>query len=671
MKIILKKMLLKNFKGVAESTTYNFQPGKTEIVGTNGVGKTTIADAFRWVLTGKDLEDRKDYEIKNTKRPELNKLDHIVELTLLVDGKQQVVRRVYKETWTRKRGYEQEVYTGNETLYFINEVPFQQKQYNEVISQWFSETTLKILTDPLFFNSTNGEKWKWTHQRDALTRMSGEISTEEVFDAADIDADRRNTLENALNEGKSFELFRKEIQGKKKIANEELKGVPQSIEKLETVKPEKLDWEEVEKEIKKADVTYNTINDNLADLSKSGDESAAEKLSKRSEINRIKEANESIIAGIKAKFTKDNNEVRTKIAELQGNIDLWKTQITKFQNQVNQLTKDRELNQLKKAEYARLLAIEQATKLPEIDPTQTVCPTCGREFDDDKIDDLKKHFEENWNLEKVKLIGIIKEKGKAVVADINTAGTTINMANTELAKHKANVAAETARLEQLQKQPLKTEKDLTAELATSKEYKANNARISVLESEIKALDESTDETKKIELDKLKTKRLDADNVRLNLRDKLATRVSYDRIDKEVKELKAKQKNLNQAIADLEGLEFAIQTFNATKNTEVQKRANRLFPDEISFKLFDTQVDGTPVEFCEMWYDGKPWGALNPGHRIKAGMECINTFNEFYNLYLPVMVDNADRVASYNLPEMETQVIVLKMVEDIKELTILD
>ena len=34
------------------------------MVGVNGVGKTTIFDAFTWLLFGKDSTDRKDFEIK-------------------------------------------------------------------------------------------------------------------------------------------------------------------------------------------------------------------------------------------------------------------------------------------------------------------------------------------------------------------------------------------------------------------------------------------------------------------------------------------------------------------------------------------------------------------------------------------------------------------------------
>ena len=61
--IKLLSISLLNFKGI-KSISINADGANTDIFGANGTGKTTIADAFTWLLFGKDTTDRKDFEIK-------------------------------------------------------------------------------------------------------------------------------------------------------------------------------------------------------------------------------------------------------------------------------------------------------------------------------------------------------------------------------------------------------------------------------------------------------------------------------------------------------------------------------------------------------------------------------------------------------------------------------
>ena len=59
----LLKLSLNNFKGI-KSFTLEPQGEDVNIYGDNAVGKTTIFDAFTWLLFGKDSLNRADFEIK-------------------------------------------------------------------------------------------------------------------------------------------------------------------------------------------------------------------------------------------------------------------------------------------------------------------------------------------------------------------------------------------------------------------------------------------------------------------------------------------------------------------------------------------------------------------------------------------------------------------------------
>lgn len=62
MSIKSKKMDLKKFEAIKEFAC-EFGNEITTISGENGTGKSTIVDAFMWVLFGKDSHGRSDFEV--------------------------------------------------------------------------------------------------------------------------------------------------------------------------------------------------------------------------------------------------------------------------------------------------------------------------------------------------------------------------------------------------------------------------------------------------------------------------------------------------------------------------------------------------------------------------------------------------------------------------------
>ena len=103
MKLINLK--LRNFKGINE---FDLETGgeSQAIFGDNGTGKTTLFDAFSWLLFDKDSLNHSDFEIKplNEDGEPEHYLETSVEGCFDIDGVELILKKIYKEVWKKKRG---------------------------------------------------------------------------------------------------------------------------------------------------------------------------------------------------------------------------------------------------------------------------------------------------------------------------------------------------------------------------------------------------------------------------------------------------------------------------------------------------------------------------------------------------------------------------------------
>ncbi len=63
--ITLKKLSIQDWRG--QNRVINFS-SSTEIKGRNKSGKSTVFNAFLWLMTGADAEDRVNYKLFNEKK---------------------------------------------------------------------------------------------------------------------------------------------------------------------------------------------------------------------------------------------------------------------------------------------------------------------------------------------------------------------------------------------------------------------------------------------------------------------------------------------------------------------------------------------------------------------------------------------------------------------------
>lgn len=222
--ITLLKLTLRNFKGIRDYVL-NPDEANVSVFGDNAAGKTTLFDAFVWLLFDKDSQNKKDFEIKtlDAAGKVFHKLEHEVEGVLVVNGKRITLRKVFAEKWSKKRGSATEEFSGHTTDYFINGVPAKKAEYDEAVNGIVNENIFKLLTNPMFFN----EQLKWQERRKILLEVCGDVADSEV-----IESNKSLASLPAILGDRSIEDHRKVIAARRSKINEELEKIPIRIDEV-------------------------------------------------------------------------------------------------------------------------------------------------------------------------------------------------------------------------------------------------------------------------------------------------------------------------------------------------------------------------------------------------------------------------------------------------------
>lgn len=645
--VIITKMHILNFKGVRE-LTIEFGKDVTSILGRNGSGKTTIFDAFTWVLFGKDSADRKQFDIKTLDKQgvAIPRIPHEVSISLQVDGQPVTLTRRYNEKWTKKRGSAVEEFTGHEEERLYNEVPCNLKEWNEKIAAICPEQVFKFITNPDYFTSQ-----RWDAQRAMLFRMAGGVTDEEI---AKGNEDFAKLLDRLT--GKTLEEYNREIGAKKKSIKARIDEIPGRIDECNRIIAEhELDYPAIKQEAEEKKEALRGIDAQLANLSTGMQEAAAERqkvVEQHSKIGiEISRLEYEIITEVEKSYreaVKNRKELAGKLTDMQGSISAKRSLISRAEAELQSIRHQREQCV---AEYNAILA-EQL----QFSQTDFVCPTCGRPLEVVDIEKRQQEMTERFNAQKAQKIAANKEKGSKVSKSI-------------IAQKEAEIRALNEELANLQT----AANDLQAKLQTMPEPVMPDAQPSIKanarwqelkkqEDELAAVmaqpitapvgDENREEL-------LEAKRMLQEAIE-TLQDTLAGEKVKANSEKRVAELETTLRTLSEELAELEGMEFVIAAFTKAKIEAVENKINSLFT-MVRFKMYEQQINGGEVEKCEAMIDGVPYSSANNASRINAGLDIINAICKFEGITAPIFVDNAESINA--LIPSQSQIIRLVVTED--------
>lgn len=639
MQVILKKLALSNFKGIKEKEI-DFTE-KTNISGDNATGKSTIFDAYSWLLWGKDSFNRKDYEIKPY--DENNDIIHNLESSVVgifdIDGKEIKFERVYKEVWSKKRGSNTETFTGNTTDFYINDVPKKKKEYEDEIGKIVSEDEFNLLSNPLYFNTILDKK----DRRKILLSLVKDVSIDDVKAA-------NKELEDLDLSNYTIEEIQAMAKATCKKINDKLKEIPARIDELEKAKNNE-DFAELEAERRKLKKEVDELDKILAGSRFIGDEldekyTAISKL--KSEISKI---NSDFEDGKNQKL-KDLEEEHT---DLRRKITMAEFELNNARKEIEVLDENIKRREERIKESEKELE-EMRTNWSEIQQKEfdgsLNCPTCGKEFDAEKKDEILKQF----NLEKSQNLEKLSEKGKRI-------NETISTYQVSIATYKNKKDEEQAKIDKLLKtldENMQAREKIQGQMNQVKALSLCDKKVEEiknLEEKIKAIEEEIANIGKEDNSEILSKkqtyneRLDEVNI------KLSNQGLNAELDEKIKKYMDEEKELGKEFEIQQEKLYLCDEYIKTYTHLVSDKINDLFT-KVEFKLFDTQINGGIVETAEATYKGVPYGSLNSAAQINAGLDVINSLSKHYEKEIPIFVDNAESVNE--LVETQSQLITLSV-----------
>lgn len=668
MRIILKSLHIENFKGI-KSLEVNFS-NKTSIKGQNAAGKTTIFDAFTWLLFNKNSAGEEKFNVrpldKDGKR--IDNVEINVVAVLEVDGKEVMLSKVQKQNWVKKRGTDTVTLQGNPNAYEIDGYPKSEADFMAYVSELSqSEDMFKLLTNPQYFSSL-----KWKEQRDILMKLTTEVSDVELAQTDSQYAPLLSELEKAPSTDDIRAKFSKALtEWKKKQAE-----IPVRIDEAEK---SKVDVDTAEQELLKTDLErqIKEIELQMKSSSKVIDDLEQQKFELQFEINDCKrKANESLIKerrsldDRKDEATIKFNDLHKQITKLESEIVEKKKRIPTLESEKAELGKQYMGEKEKAFDESSYLFDESKWKFDE---STTVCSLCGQRLPEDKIEQLKTDFEEK----KAKAKEDAAERLKTIresfnnhkVAELNRIASLGTDKKSEIEIMKSDIEDAEKKLPELREQEteqmkIKNEciKKLSelpeeADLSTNEDYKALMKKDTDLQSQIDSARANSIDTSELE-----SKKLELEAALEDAKTIIAQATKNVEIDERIAQLQAEQKEIGQKVADQEQMLYLLESFIRYKLDKVSDSINSHFKT-VNFKLFEMQLNGGMKDCCECTVNGVPYSTLNSGHRIVAGLDIIRSLSELYGVSVPIFVDNAESLNEFNVPDMDAQLILLSVSED--------
>ena len=629
MKMTLNRLKIENFKGVRSFEIFPCG-GNLEITGRNKLGKTTIYDAFLWLLFGKNSAGETKFTVKPTNLP--IEVENSVEADFTVDGKPLTLKKTLASKFVKNTGE----YKSSELECYINGVPKKIREYEAEIANIISEDKFKLLTNPKHFT----ENLEWKSRRNILFSISGnqtdaEIAAENAsFSKIEADLENYNSTD-----------FLKMLNAQVKANSERINTLPMRInENVNNLSGVSGNIAAVENEINALKKESAEASEKTGTLKVWNPKTSPEYIETEKKLADLENRNREFRAEQDAKNREIGYESARKISELKNSLSLERQNLRISVQKIDNLQEERRK------------VIEDNKRLNSLEwHGDTVCPTCGQALPTEKVEKAKSDFKAeisagfDRNLERMSEIGTKLDENIAVkrIIEQKISSTEAEIAYLESKQPIANGIFDLPEYEELSV-ALKNELVRLAE-----QPNPNAEEIAALQNELTALAEQ----------------IDSKNIKLN-----ALKLD-ERTNARIAELKTEQAKLRADQAHLQMKLDLLNEFIRYKVAKITETVNGMFKIA-KFKLFEpNKTNDGLTECCDaVAFGADRYNDINTAGKILVGIDIISTLSEHYGLSVPLFIDNIDGLDSSSYTGMldtiaeKMQLITLRVSDD-DELTV--
>lgn len=623
MRIVIEKIIIDQFMGVDHSE-YKFTD-MTDIAGMNGTGKSTIAAAHYWLWTDKNYNLVANPEVHPM---HLDESEPTVREVIRIDGKTIEVCKCQKDGRTKKEKESGKPFKVKNT-YEINAVPMTQSNfYDGIEERGVNLNDFLLLSHPDVFTAQ-----KSADCRKLLFKMSENKTDKEIADIMPECADLAKLLESYNTDEVTAIYKRQKSQGK-----EELDSIPQKIIGMEQSKQD-VDTAAVSAKAQRLEASLSMAQEEFEKIV------IPDKSSLKEQIDALREDDRRKARMIIEDAERDYFDAKRKY---DNSVSEYESAKRVCEHTANEITD-------KKVNLDRMLKEYESLKAQKFPEASTICPTCGQTFPEGKVAEAK----ENWQKDHEKRVSVMKEDGNILAKAIKCLEKDQDGNKAKLDQCEAECRSSGTVMKEAEAK--------YNELRSVMPESTNADKIAELQKKIDSIDEvmQTKRDKKTQIVGIQAEIKECER-------ELAKEDFNKNVDAKIEDLKSKQKQCAQAVADAEKILYQLSLLSQKKNELLEDSVNAHFPEFIRFKLFDYLKNGEVKDACiPMVLDNGEWkdfnSAANNGLKVLAKIGILRGIQKFFGAHYPIFLDNAECLDSETKKRVadgvESQMIFLSVSED--------